>query len=83
MSYLRMIVRTLTYDQTTLRNEILLDGANKAPWKSQLVLYLQHSLQPNQVSKEGHFVAGAGNRIFWGPQEGRSLPRSVDIAGEV
>lgn len=53
---------------------------HKAPWKNSLVPSLEGSQQPYQVSKEGHFLAGAGNSGYLGGFEKREI--RLGIAGE-
>ena len=46
-----------------------------------LVPCLLSSQQPQQVGKDGHFLAGAGNSGYLGDLTKRNLPNSTGIAG--
>jgi len=46
-----------------------------------LIACLQSSQQPYQVSKEYHFLAGAGTSGYFEDLKKRNLPKSTGIAG--
>ena len=45
-----------------------------------LISCLQSSQQPHQVSKEGHFLAGAGTSGYFGKLKKKNAPQSTGIA---
>lgn len=73
-------VRRRRYDHRALRNKEWPSEANKAPGNISLVLCLQGSQQPCQVSKEGHFLAGSGTAEYFGDLEKGGIHPNLQVS---